>query len=281
MKIAVSSESTIDLTKELLKEFNIQTVPFSVILGADAKLDGEFPVQEIYDYVAKTKQLPKTSAVNQFQYEEHFNNLLKEYDEVIHIAFSSELSSAYRNAMLAAEECNGKVHIIDSRSLSTGIALLAMYAADLVKEGLEINEIVNKVSERVKSVQASFVLSNVDYLYKGGRCSKIAFLGANIFHICPQIVVADGKMDAGKKYRGKFDFVAKQYVDETLQQFDHPDLTRVFLTYSSKQDESLIGAIKDKLIAKGFKTIYETTAGGTIASHCGPNCLGVLYINDR
>lgn len=282
MKIAISAESTVDLTKDLLQEYDIHTVPFSVILGADAKLDGEISNQEIFDYVKKTNTLPKTSAVNQYQYEEHFKKLLESYDVIIHISLSSEISSACRNAMLAASEFNDKVFIIDSRSLSTGIALLALYAHDLVRQNLDVKDIVEKVKARVPAVQASFVLKQLDYLYKGGRCSKLAMFGANIFHICPQIVVSDGKMDAGKKYRGSYAKVVLDYADDTLKQFDHPDLEYVFITYPSLDDEAdIVGAIKEKLKARGFKRIYQTYAGGTIACHCGPNTVGIIYFNDK
>jgi len=281
MRIAISSESTIDLTKEQLNEFNIHVVPFSVILGSESFLDGvDINCNGVYKYVKEHKQLPKTSAVNQFQYEEHFSNLKKEYEAIIHISFSGELSSAYRNAVLAAEEVKD-VYVIDSRSLSSGIGLLAIYASELVNEGKELNEIIESIKARVNAVQASFVIQNVEYLYKGGRCSKIAFLGANIFHICPQIIVKDGKMDAGKKYRGNFYNVVSQYIDDTLAQFNHPDLNHVFITDSELDDQRICQMAKEKLMQRGFKNIHFSKAGCTIASHCGPNCFGILYINDK
>lgn len=282
MKIIVSTESTADLTKEQREQYNIRSICFLINLGPDVKTDGDIPNLEIFDYVTRTKQLPKTSAVNTFQYEEYFRSLLNECDEVVHIGFSSALSSAFQNATIAANSFNGKVHLIDSLSLSSGIGLLAIYAAELVAQGLSTNEIVEKVNARVKAVQASFVLPNVEYLYKGGRCSKVAFLGANIFHICPQILVTDGKMDAGKKYRGKFYNVVAQYVDDVLKQFNHPDLSKVFITYSSLDDEdNIVNMVRDKLIARGFKNVLISTAGSTIACHCGPNTIGILYINDE
>ena len=280
MRIAISAESTVDLTNELLKQFDIHTVPFSVILGDEAKLDGEVSNQVLFDYVKNTKKLPKTSAVNQFQYEEHFKALLNNYDVVIHFTLSSEMSSAYRNAVLASNEFNGKVFIVDSRTLSTGIALLALHARKLASEGVDPSEIVNKVKALIPNVQASFVIQSLDYLYKGGRCSKLAMFGANLFHICPQIVVKEGKMDAGKKFRGKYFDVVSQYVDETLEEFNNPDLETVFITYPSLDDETnIVNMVKEKLIKRGFKNIYPTYAGGTIASHCGPNTIGILYIN--
>lgn len=282
MKIAISAESTVDLTKELLNEFDIHTVPFSVILGAESKFDGEVPNQELFNYVKETGQLPKTSAVNQFQYEEHFKALLNNYDAVIHLTLSSEMSSAYRNAVTVSEQFKDKVFVVDSRSLSTGIALLALHARKLANLGKDPKDIVNELNEKTKEVQASFVIQSVDYLYKGGRCSKLAMLGANLFHICPQIVVSEGKMDAGKKFRGKYFDVVSNYVDETLEEFNNPDLDTVFITYPSLDDETnIVNMVKDKLIKRGFKHIYPTYAGGTIASHCGPNTIGILYFNKK
>lgn len=278
MKICISAESTIDLPKEILNEFDIKTTPFTIILGEQNGLDGEITPDVIFDYVDKTGVLPKTSAVNQVQYEEHFKKLLKDYDEVIHISLSNEISSACQNAFNAAEEV-GHVTVIDSRSLSTGIALEAIYASKLAKEGLSVEEIVNKVKERIPNNQTSFVLATVDYLYKGGRCSALAKLGAQLFRIRPQILVKDGKMGPGKKYLGKQLACVESYVKDTLEEFNNPDLSLVFITHSSATPD-MVEAARKQLEAKGFKRIIETVAGATISSHCGPKCLGILYLND-
>ena len=278
MKIAVSAESTIDLTPEILKEFDIKIVPFTVNLGDKAYLDGEITSDEIIKYVADTGILPKTSAVNQFQYDEHFENLLKEYDAVIHFTLSSELSCANQNANNSAKQFSN-VYVIDTRSLSTGIALLALYACDLVKEGVEPEEIYNRCLKRVDSVQASFALKRLDFLYKGGRCSALSYFGANLLKIRPQILVEDGKMRSGKKYRGNYEYVIKQYISDIFNEFTTPDLKRVFLTYTTANESVInyaVGALKDR----GFEKVYITRAGGTITSHCGEDCLGILYIND-
>ena len=278
MKICVSSESTIDLPKEILDEFGIKTVPFTILLGDKTGFDGVINPDDIYDYVDMTGELPKTSAVNDAQYEEFFKGLLKDYDEVIHIAFSSELSSACSNAFRVAQDL-GHVHVIDSRTLSSAIALLAIYASDLVKEGKSVDEIVELVSKRVNKAQASFVITSVDYLYKGGRCSALAKLGAQLFRIRPQIVVRDGKMLPGKKYMGKISDCVKQYCADILEEFNNPDLSYAFLTYSSEIPEMIQEAEK-ALKAKGFKRIFYNRAGSTISSHCGPRCLGILYFTD-
>ncbi|MBO6280457.1 MAG: DegV family protein [Bacilli bacterium] len=278
MKICISAESTIDLPREILDEFEIKTVPFTITLGDKNGLDGVTTPEEIFDYVDKTGVLPKTSAVNAGQYQEYFSSLLKEYDEVIHFSLSADMSSAYQNACMVASEL-GHVHVIDSMSLSTGIALLAIYASKLAKQGLEVSEIIKKVSERIPHDQASFVLATVDYLYKGGRCSALAKLGAMLFRIRPQILVINGKMGPGKKYTGKQVQCVENYCRDTLEQFNNPDLEIGFVTHSGATPDMVEVAV-NAMKKKGFKRVIVTTAGATISSHCGPKCLGILYIND-
>ena len=278
MKIAVSAESTVDLPKEILEEFDIKTLPFHVFLGNEDGLDGEITPTRIIEFVNQTGKLPKTGAVNRFQFEEHFATLKNDYDAVIHFSLSSELSSAYENAVAAASEFKN-VYVVDSRSLSTGIALLCLYARKLADAGKDIKTIYEKSLERVLNVQASFVLKRLDYLYKGGRCSALALFGANILRLRVQILLKNGKMVPGKKYRGNFNHVAEKYVDDVLEQFGNPDLSEVFITYTTADDE-LIQIIRAKLIERGFKNVRTTHAGATITSHCGENCLGILFLND-
>lgn len=278
MKIAISAESTIDMPKELLAEYGITTIPFTVILGSEELRDGDFPVSQIIDYVDKTKVLPKTSAINRAQYEEYFTELKKEYDAVIHVSLSSEISSACSNAKAVAEEMDG-VYVIDSKSLSTGIGLIAIYASKLAKQGVVPEEIVAKCEERVPHVQASFVLARLDYLYKGGRCSALQLFGSNILKLRLQILVKDGKMGPAGKYRGNMDACIDKYVTDTLNQFTNPDLSEVFITSTTATDAQN-ELVKKKLEEHGFKHIMITHAGGTITSHCGENTLGILFIND-
>ena len=279
MKIAISAESTLDLSKELIKEYDVHVIPFTVLLGEDAYKDGEINSQDIFDYVAKTKVLPRTSAINEFQFHEYFENLLKSgYDAIIHFSLSSEISAACSQAINAAKKFDN-VYIVDSRSLSTGIALEVIYAAKLVKKGLKPEEIVEKVNARIPYVQASFVIQTLEYLHKGGRCSGLARIGAALLRIKPQIIVSDGKMAPAKKYIGRKSQVIASYCRDTLEQFANPDLSIAFVTHTLATPEMVAIAI-DALKERGFKTIYETTAGATITSHCGPQTLGILFIND-
>ena len=278
MKIAISTESTLDLPKELQKEYDISVIPFTVILGDKSGLDGDITPTEIFEYVDKTGILPKTAAVNEFQFDKHFTKLLRNHDAVIHISLSSGISSACQNAMAAASIMKN-VYVIDSESLSTGIALLAIYARKLANEGLKPEEIVEKVKARVPYVQASFVINSLNYLHKGGRCSGLARFSAALFRIKPQIIVANGKMSPQKKYSGKNEKCVDNYCRDTLEEFNNPDLSIAFVTHSHATPE-MVKIAKEHLKKRGFKTIYETVAQATITSHCGPKTLGILYIND-
>jgi DegV family protein with EDD domain len=280
MKIALSAESTVDLSADLLKEYEVATVPYTLILGDKSYPDGTVKGEDLFEYTKKTGKLAKSSAVNAAQFTEHFGKLLQDHDAVIHFTLSSAMSSSYNNACAVANEIGGnKVYVIDSRSLSSGIALQVIYAHKLIDAGKDPEEIVRLVKERIPFDQASFGLEAVDFLYKGGRCSAMAVLGANLLHIRPQIIVKDGKMISGKKFRGPMEKWVADYVEETLRDFPNPDKSEVFCTYSSAPDE-IVEMVDKRLKKAGFEHIMNTTASGTVSCHCGPHTLGILYFND-
>ena len=278
MKIAISVESTADLSKELYEEYHIHFIPFTVNLGERVGKDGEITPNDIYDFVDGTGVLPKTSAINVFEYDQYFKDLKKEYDAIIHISLSEKISSAYNNACASAYKLNN-VYVIDSKSLSTGIALLAIYGSKLVAKGLPVEEIVDRINKRVPHVEASFVVNSLNYLYKGGRCTGLQRFGAMLLRLKPQIVLKDGAMIPGKKYRGKSNSVVKEYCHDTLTQFTNPDKTIAFVTHTSASEE-MVNTCKEWLKEYGFINILETVAGATITSHCGPKTIGILFIND-
>lgn len=278
MKIAISVESTADLSKELYEEYHIHFIPFTVNLGERVGKDGEITPNDIYNFVDDTGVLPKTSAINVFEYDQYFKDLRKEYDAIVHISLSEKISSAYNNACASAYKLNN-VYVIDSKSLSTGIALLAIYGSKLVAKGLPVEEIVDRINKRVPHVEASFVVNSLNYLYKGGRCTGLQRFGAMLLRLKPQIVLKDGAMVPGKKYRGKSNSVVKEYCHDTLTQFTNPDKTIAFVTHTSAS-EDMVNTCKEWLKEYGFTNILETVAGATITSHCGPKTIGILFIND-
>ena len=278
MRIAISAETTCDLTKAQIIENDIKIVPFEIVMGTETFKDGEMTTEQLFAKVDETGVLPKTNAINEYEYTEYFESLKKEYDAVVHVCLSSGLSSSCSNAIRASKNVKN-VFVVDSMSLSTGIGLLVLYAKDLANDGYLPEEIAKKVQDRANNLQVSFVVERLDYLYKGGRCNALSLLGANLLKIRPRLVVKDGKIGSDKKYRGSMEKVIAKYCDETLAEFSNLDLNRVFITYTSATPE-MVGAAKEALTRAGFKNIYESTAGCTIASHCGAHTLGILYFND-
>ena len=279
MRIAISTESTCDLTQELIDQNEIKIIPYTVILGDDMVTDSADVPAKIFKFVEETKTLPKTSAINEMQYKEYFESILAEgYDAIVHISLSSGITSSTSHAITAAEKMNN-VYVVDSKSLSTGLGLLALYAKKLEQKGEDAETIAKKVEERVPFVQASFVVEKLDYLYKGGRCSALALFGANILKIRPQLVLKEGLIKPAKKYRGKMEKVVENYCADTLSEFDNADKSIGFVTYTTATPEMIANA-KDALKNAGFEKVVETKAGGTITSHCGEHVLGILYIND-
>lgn len=277
-KIAISLDSACDLSKELIEKYDFKIIPFGVNLGDKFFYDGEISPEEIFEYADNNKTLPKTNAVNEEAFKEHFAKILNDYDAIIHFDISSDMSSAYQNAVNASKNFKN-VYVVDSRTLSTAISLEAIYAKKLTETMDDPAKIIELVKKRIPAVQASFVIERLDYLYKGGRCSGLALLGANLLKIRPEIEVLNGNMKNTEKFRGKMADCVTKYCRATLEKYNHPDKSVIFITHSVA-DKELVDAAKAVVSEYGFENVYETTAGCTVSSHCGKNTLGILYIND-
>lgn len=277
MKIAITLDSACDLTKEIIDEYGFKVIPFGVNMGDKFFYDGEISTLEIFEWADKNKSLPKTNAVNQEAFNEFFAEILKTHDAIIHFDISSDMSSAYNNAVNSAKNFDN-VFVVDSRTLSTGIGLLAIYAKKLTETIDDPKKIVEMVEARTANVQASFVLERLDYLHRGGRCSTITLLGANLLKIRPQIVVKDGTMGVGNKFRGKMDKCVTDYCKTVLDDNPNPDKSVIFITHSHATEE-MVNSAMESIKELGFEKIYVTTAGCTISSHCGKNTLGILFLN--
>lgn len=278
MKIAISSDTAIDLPKELLDKYDIHTIAFGINMGDESIPDGEGVSEKIYAYVEKTKNLPKTSAVPPADFKTHFEKLKKTYDAIIHISLGSDMSSTFNNARMGAEGME-EVYIIDSKNLSTGIALLAISARQFADEGRSAREVYDMTCALVEKLRVSFVIEKLTYLYKGGRCNALTLLGANLLKIKPEIVVDNGRMGVGNRYRGNISKVASNYCDDLLDKYPNARKDLVFVTHSSSMPKAE-EYIEKRLKEAGFKTIYNTTAGGTVCCHCGPDTIGVLFIDE-
>ena len=278
MNIKILSDSTCDLSPELLAAHNITLVPLTVVKGDDQYKDGvTITPADIFAHVAAGGALCSTAANSIGEYEDVFAEHAPNYDGIIHINISSEFSSCYQNACLAAEDYP-KVRCIDSMNLSTGQGHVVLEACRLAETCEDLDEIADKLKDFASRVEASFVLDQLKYMVKGGRCSSAAALGANLLNLKPCIEVRDGKMSVVKKYRGSYAKCLANYVKDRLA--DREDILRdeLFLTYTTVTDDCL-AAVKDAIAAHGnFDTVYETTAGCTVSCHCGPATLGVLFV---
>ena len=279
MKIIVTTDSTSDIPKHIAEQNNIAIMPLLVDLGEETFEDGvNINAQQIFDFVSKTGILPKTGARSSELYKEFFIENLKKNsaDALIHISLSSEISSSYSNAYIASQELEN-VKVIDSRSLSTGCALLVLSAVDKINENKNLEQICCELEAEKSKVQASFVIDSLKYLYKGGRCSALAMFGANVLRIKPKIKVENGKMGVSKKFMGKFEVVVSNYASDLLKDCENINKKRVFITSTTK-DQQLIQNLEKLLQEKGFEEIIINTAGSTISSHCGENTLGILFM---
>ena len=277
MKIKISSDSTCDLSAELVERYDVHIVPLSVSKDGVFYRDGlEITPQDIFDHVSSGGGVCSTAAVNMDEYQHIFESLRRDDDAVIHFTISSELSCCYQNACLAAQEVPG-VYVIDAENLSTGIGQLVLEASIMAREGAAPEEIVEKINTMKKKLDVSFVIDTLEYLYKGGRCSSLAALGANLLSLKPCIEVVDGKMRVGKKYRGSLEKCLEKYIRERLADVDSLDLHRIFVTHSN-MDQATVDRIQAVVESCApFEEILQTKAGCTISCHCGPNCLGILF----
>lgn len=282
MKVKIISDSTCDLSKDIIEKYDIAIVPLYVVINEETKKDGiEAVPEDIYEYVEKNGKLPTTSAANLGDYLDVFKYWHDQGYEIVHFSISGEFSSSYRNACLAAEEIDG-VYVVDSRNLSTGQGLVVLHGAEMALKCCSAKEIFESCTDITSKVEASFVVDSIDYLYKGGRCSALAAFGANLLKLKPCIEVKNGKMDPGKKYRGNINRVMVNYIIDRLSDRDDIDKHRVFITHTkcNKEDVENVRA-KLKELCPDFEEILETTAGCTVTTHCGPNTLGILFIRKK
>ena len=277
MKIKVTADSTCDLTAELVEKYGVTIVPLTVNVAGGSYKDGaEITPDELYAKIEASGQLGSTAAVNIQQYLDVFSQALKDHDAVVHFTISSEMSACYQNACLAAQEL-GNVYVVDSRNLSTGIGHLVLDACDMAAAGMDAADIHKALEEKREKLDVSFVVSTLDYLRRGGRCTALAAMGANILKLHPCIFVKDGAMGVGKKYRGKMTDCLAAYVRDRLGDISTVDTRRIFITDSGISEECRAAAEKTVRELADFQEIIHTRAGCTVSCHCGPGTLGILF----
>ena len=275
--IILATDSACDVPYSILEENEVKVIPCHINFGEKEYTDGvTITRDELYARFEETGTLPKTAAISPNDYQDFFEALLQKGDAVIFLSLGSEFSSACRNACLAAEAFEN-VYVVDTASLSSGIGLVLLEAIRLRNEGVSAREIHTALTAFTKKCDASFILDRLDFMHKGGRCSGVAALGANLLGIKPCISVRDGKLGMEKKYRGKLKFVVRRYIEERLSEAE-PDGRHIFLTDAGVDPEITEYAFTLLNESGKFETIYHADAGCVISSHCGPGTLGILFI---
>lgn len=279
--IIITSDSTCDLSPALIEENDIRIFPLRVILGDKAYRDGvDITPQDIFAYVEKTGELPKTSAPNTEDYKKFFAPLVEEGKTVIHFNISSGASASYEFAAAAAREIGKNIFVVDSHALSTGQGLLVMKACDLRREGKSAQSVYDTVNGLRDKVNTSFIPDTLQYLYKGGRCSTLSYYGSRVLSIHPQIAMRDGKLYPKAKYMGTMMRCLKKYVADLAEEYSAYDATRCFVTHSNADPELVERAKELARETFRFNEIIETVAGSIVTSHCGRNTIGVLFIGE-
>lgn len=278
MNIKIISDSTCDLSQELIRQHDITITPLIVMKNGEEFHDGvTITPSEIFAHVASGGCLCSTAARSVGFYADIFRTYAEQYDGVLQITISSDFSSSFQNASLAASEFEN-IRVVDSRNLSTGQGLVVLKACKLAKTVSSMDELKRELDAYTSRIEASFVVDKLDYLVKGGRCSSAAALGANLLNLKPCIEVRDGKMIVGKKYRGNFAKCLSNYVKDRLEGREDIEEGTLFITYTQVSQEAHDAVLEAVHTYGHFETIYETTAGCTISCHCGPGTLGILFV---
>ena len=283
MNIKISADSTCDLSPQLIARYDIGISPLYIVRDGESLVDGvDITPDEIYAHVEAGGSMCSTAAVSVYDYVEFFRKELESADAVVHFHISGDMSACYQNACIAAAEV-GNVYPVDARNLSTGIGLLVLEAAELAQKGeLTAQEIQERMNQRRELLDVSFVVEQLGYLRKGGRCSSVAALGANVLSLRPCIQVKDGKMGVGKKYRGAYQKCLLQYVKERLEGRDDIDPHRIFITESGGFTPEEVAEVEAAVRGyQPFEEVLHTRAGCTVSSHCGPRTLGILYFHTK
>ncbi|VEU82282.1 DegV family protein [Acholeplasma hippikon] len=278
-KIIISTDSTADLSKELIEKYDVKTIPLHVRFGDEAYLDGvNITTEKLYELVDELGYLPKTQAVSPGSFESFFKEYLDQGYQIVHISIGSKISATYQSAKLAVDllETND-VFVVDSQNLSSGIALLVLKASDFRKQGLEAKEIAKKAQALVPKVRSQFAIKTLEYLHKGDRAKGIAAFVGGILQVKPIIKVENGTLDVYKKSIGKMSKALDIMIDDLLTLGDKVDKDYIFITHSMASNS--FDYIKEKLEGKiEVKNLYEGHAGCVISSHCGAGTIGILYI---
>lgn len=280
LNIAVSGESPMDFSQELLEKEEIKAIPFHIAFDETDHLDGTFKNEEMFAYFDRTGKVPQSGAPSIEEYKQLFASCLESHDAVLHISMSGLLSSGYQNAVAASKEFpEGKVEVIDSRTISLGIGIIALKAKEIIKKGVKtLAEAKEKAAAFVSKIKASLLIDRLEYMYRGGRCSKLVLLGANLLRLKPVIEVVDGKLTVGSKYRGKREKCLRNYIEREVNSCPDADKDLAVVGFTSTNDEEGQRVARETLTELGFKRIIMTQCNATNSVHGGPLVVGFGFL---
>ena len=276
-KVVITADSAADIPAETARKYGIEIIPMHVVISTEERNDGvDITATEIFDYVEKTGEIPKTSAISPGEYMDFFGRFTSKGEAVVHLSFCSELSSTFRNARIASARLTD-VYPLDTRSLAGGMSLLALKGCGMRDKGLSAEEIYSRLSALVSKSEVSYILDDINYLRRSGRCSSAAAFGANLLSIKPCAAMVDGKIDVIKRYRGKTEAVRLQYANEQLESHKNIDFSTAFI-YHSGANESELSDIEKMLEKAGFEQVITALSGCMISLHSGRNALGIHFL---
>lgn len=279
-KYIITTESGSDLSPEMIERYNIHVVPMHVTMGEETYPDGSFDVQELFDFYDKTDILPKTSGSTPQDNSKVFKEIFDKYPDahIIHIGYSAVTTVSFNAANIAAQDFEN-VHLVDSKHVSIGAAAVVKATAEFIEENPETSpeEIIAFVEDVRERTHMSFLPETLIYLRAGGRVSNLAFYGANLMRIKPTIILENGYLVSGKRYRGNFERCLKRTVDDFFKdrQIDPESILIVGAPSVSKQHREIIAEVLSK---HGVQNPSWLKTGAVISSHGGPGAIGIAGI---
>ena len=281
-RIILSTESGADLPKDLVEKHQIQVVPMHVIMDGKDYLDGELPVEEVFDYHSRTKKIPSTTATNTHEYHELFTKIRTNFPEsiIIHIGYTSKASASFQSALIAAEDFEN-LFLIDTLNVTGGLAAVVLYAANLIEEepSIDHNQLIEKIESIVPKTKLAFIPGSLDFLRSGGRVSNMAYIGGSLLKIKPCIELKEGKLVSTRKYRGNMSIVAEKLMRDYLNQYDI-SRKQLYLIYSIGLDESIKRQVEEIAKETGFENVTWMQAGAMISTHAGPGGFGIAGVEN-
>ena len=277
-KVMILVDSTCDLSTDLIKGHDVRIVPLTVNFSDESFHDGvNITTEKLYDLVAQKGELPKTAAITIGEIYALFEEYIEKGYDIIYTGISSTMSKSYENAVMTAQEFpEGRIEVVDSQNLSSGIGLVILKAMEWQKQGKDVHEIASLMRETIPHVRSQFMVDTMEYLHKGGRCSSVAKLFGSILKIKPIIAVREAKMGVCAKPRGKTQVALDALLDIFREDAQNIETDRIFITHSLAEEsrDYLLEKIKE---IRSDVPVLEAKAGCVISTHCGPGTIGILY----